>query len=109
MKRSEATQLIQDYKERLFNPLLDRQCVLTFGSHTITGVKIENVLLAKTTGLKNAPDKRLKEDKNYTPLLMEIKTSSGSLLFVIEDTTIAQVLNGTRLTIGEVKVELRLV
>lgn len=107
MKRSEANKLIAEYKERYFDDLKGSRCILEFGGHRVEGIAIADVVLAKTTGMKNTPDKRIRDTKQYTPMLMEIITNEGSLLFVIEDTSIATILNGIRLTIGENKVEIR--
>jgi hypothetical protein len=107
MKRSEAQQLIEDYRARYFNELQGSTCTLSFNGHTITGVAIADVLLAKTTGMKNAPNKRQKEDKQYTPLLMEVITNQGKLLFAIEDTAIAAIYGGIRLRVGELDIDIR--
>lgn len=107
MKPSEATQLITEYKERYFTDLLGMPCIVSFDVHTLPGVIIKDVRLAKVTGMKNAPDKRMADGKQYTPRLIQIETNDGSLFFVLEDITIAVIHNGIRITIGATSVEIR--
>lgn len=107
MKPSEATQLIAEYKERYFTDILNIPCILSFDVHTLRGIIIKDVYLAKVTGMKNTPDKRVSEGKQYTPRLMHIETNDGNLFFVLEDIKLAIITDGIRLTIGENKVEIR--
>lgn len=107
MKRSEAQQLIEEYRARYFNELQGSTCTLSFSGHTIAGVTLVDVILTKTTGMKNAPMKRLNEEKKYTPLVMEVMTNQGKLLFALEDTTIATIHNGIRMSVGDIDIDIR--
>ena len=98
--RTEAKQLVEQYKQRCAI-ILNKPCTITFDRHTLEHVVITDIQLAKTTGLKNAPDKRITEDgKNKSPFIFELIAEQGTLQFVLDDTQVCAVMNGIRFTVG---------
>jgi hypothetical protein len=54
--------------------------------HKFTELELISVEKQKTTGMKNAPEKRVKDGKAYTPAMLCLQFTGGnSLVFVIED------------------------
>lgn len=112
-RRTDAKQQIEEWKP-LFDILLNKPARLIFAKFDFPGVIVQSIELAKTTGMVNAPKKRIDSDgKPYTPNVMEITTNNGPpkgglLRFVIEDTTVAGIANGVRLTAGKTTIDLRL-
>lgn len=106
-RRGDAKALVERWA-KLFESYLNKDMTLSFaGKFKFTGVFIDRIELAKTTGMVNAPVKRMDGDKQYTPTVMQIVTSAGLLRFVVEDTTVAPLFNGIRLTTGVNEVDLR--
>lgn len=107
-RRTDGKQQVEEWKP-LFDILLNKPARLIFANFDFSNVIVLGVELAKTTGMLNAPKKRIDETgKQYTPTVMEITTNVGLLRFVIEDTTVAAIANGVRLIIGNTTVDLRL-
>lgn len=108
-KKSEAIELLKRY-EILFAPIINKPCTLTFDKHKIEHVNVLGIEIAKTTGMKNAPDKRQSEDgKNKSPMVFRVKTDQGDLIFTFDDTFISSLGNGIRLRVGEsLDVDLRM-
>lgn len=95
---------------KLFEPYIGKDMTLSFAhKFNFPGVYINRIELAKTTGMVNAPEKRIGDDnKPYTPTIMQIITSAGILRFVIEDTKIASLANGIRIITGVNEVDMRI-
>lgn len=102
MKRSEAMSIVAEHKSK-FNDIMDALCTVSFDKHVLSDVVIQDIRLAKVTGMNNAPSKR----DGKTPALLEIQTNCGSLFFVIEDTTIAAIHKGIRFIVGDMHIDLR--
>lgn len=106
-KRGDAKTQVELWA-KLFEPYLNRDMTLGFAhKFSFPGVFIDRIELAKTTGMVNAPDKRMESDKQYTPAVMQIITNAGKLRFVVEDTTIVSIANGLRLLTDANEVDLR--
>jgi hypothetical protein len=100
-KRSEAKSLLETY-HALFEKIINKPVVITFNKHRFDGVIITGIQIAKTTGMKNAPDKRITDEgKNKSPLLFEITTKAGNLQFSFDDTKVSSLTNGVRLSIPQ--------
>lgn len=107
-KRGDAKTQVELWA-KLFEPYLNRDMTLSFASKfSFPGVFISKLELAKTTGMVNAPEKRMDGDKQYTPAVMQIVTNAGLLRFVVEDTTVAAISNGIRLITAANEVDLRI-
>jgi len=107
MKKGDATQLIEQYKQLLI-PYLDTGLELSFGVHKTFGVIITGIELGKTTGMQNAPDKRITEDgKNKTPMIFNVITNDCVLVFIFEDTTVSPLFNGIRFKVGDMNIDFR--
>lgn len=107
-KRGDAKTQVEQWA-KLFEPYLNKDMTLSFASKfSFTGVFIDRIELAKTTGMTNAPDKRLDGDKQYTPAVMQIVTNAGLLRFVVEDTRVVAIANGVRLITDANQVDLRI-
>ena len=106
LTKKEAQQKVEQYTQ-LFQPLLNVPIRLTFGKFNIEQVVITELRMPKVSEI--TIDKRIKPDGNgqYTPLVMEIVTNEGKLLFIIEDAQVAAIVNGIRIDIGTTKVEMR--
>lgn len=107
-RRGDSKVLIEQWA-KLFEPYLNKDMTLSFAKFRYPGVIIRSIELAKTTGMVNAPDKRLDDNgKLYTPTVMQIITSAGVLKFVIEDTQIAALFDGIRLKTEANEIDLRI-
>lgn len=103
-KRSEAQTIIDQYKLLLEKDVLNKPCILTFGSHTYKNIIVSNIELSKTTGMVNAPKKRMDmEGKSRTPVLFQLNTDEGILYFVLDDTIVTPLHNGIRFRIKQNK------
>lgn len=97
----EAKELVSRYKA-LCMTLLNKPCILTFDKHIIEDVIILDIVLGKTTGLSNKPDKVETEDgKNRTPLVFNVITDSGTLIFLLDYTTVTPIVNGIRFSVAQ--------
>jgi len=78
--------------EKFFTDLYNKDVVLTIRSKQdevyhkfgpVTFITVEN---QKSTGMRNAPEKRVKEDKAYTPPMITLKfAGANDLVFIVED------------------------
>ncbi len=108
-KRGDAKTTVE-FWAKLFDSYLNKDMTLSFASKFVYNkVFISSIELAKTTGMVNAPEKRIDENgKQYTPAVMQIVTNAGLLRFVVEDTTVVAIANGVRLITGVNQVDLRM-
>ena len=81
--------------ESIFSEVLGKDVSITVRSkenqvwHKFDGVTLLKVENQKSTGMKNAPDKRMKDAKAYTPPMIALNFSEGNnLVFVVEDFTL---------------------
>lgn len=65
------------------------------------GITLTAVVPQKSTGMKNAPDKRIKDGKAYTPPMFALVFGNDRLVFVNEDTTTCVIYNGVRLVLDK--------
>lgn len=94
----EAKEKITKYKQ-LFELIIGKPCTLSFDMHRVEDVVITGIELGKTTGLKNAPEKRVLDGKNKSPMIFHVITNQGDLTFALDDTIITALSNGIRLTV----------
>lgn len=107
-KKSEVKPILEQY-QKLFAPYIQKLCTITFDKHILTNVRIYELALCNTTGLKNAPNKRTDSDgKQRSPLLFSIHTDSGDLQFCFDDTQVAPIMDGIRITVGSFVIDIRL-
>ncbi len=117
MKRVDAKEMLQQYQE-LIARIIDKPCTLTFDKHSFSNVIVKGIQLGKVTGMKNAPVKRMDDEgKMKSPMIFEIQTDQGNLVFPFDDTTVSALTNGIRLTVNlieplkdvdKIRVELRM-
>ena len=116
VSKADAKVKVAQYQE-LFKLIIGKPCKLSFDSHVFNDVIVHGIELGKTTGLKNAPDKRDWEGKNKSTIIFNILTDSGILTFALDDTTVTPLGNGIRLSVPlaqplgekrEITVDLRL-
>ena len=110
-KKADAVALLQRY-QLLLAPIIGKPCTLAFDKHNLEGVIVREIAIAKTTGMKNAPEKEQTEDgKNKSPMIFEVKTDQGTLIFTFDHTTVTALGNGVRFRVAAEKpydVDLRL-
>lgn len=106
-RRGDAKAQIEQWA-KLFEPYVNKNMTLSFGKFNFPDVFISKVEIANTTGMVNAPDKRMDGDKAYTPAVMQIVTNAGILRFIVESTVVVAITNGLRLITGVNKVDLRI-
>jgi hypothetical protein len=108
-RRTDAKTQVEKWA-KLIEPYFDKNMTLSFANKfNFPNVYISRVEIAKTTGMLNAPDKRVGEDgKAYTPPVMQVITNAGVLLFIIEGTRVAPLANGIRFITGINEVDLRI-
>jgi len=100
-KKADAVALLERYK-LLLAPIINKPCILAFDKHRLEGVIVREIAIAKTTGMKNAPDKVLTaEGKNKSPMIFELKTDQGNLVFTFDDTTVSALGDGVRFRIAQ--------
>lgn len=98
IKKKDTTEILKQYT-KLIEPLIGQECVLSFDMHNYGGIVISG-LAPKTVGsLKNTPDKREFEGKSRSPLMFEIQTNQGNLIFLFDDTEVYPLVNGIRLVV----------
>ncbi len=98
-RRKEASELLQQY-QKIFDRVMNKPVTIKFDMHKLEDVIVTGLALAKTTGMKNAPNKRITDDgKNKSPLLFEVQTADGNLQFAFDDTQVSPLTDGVRLTI----------
>lgn len=103
-KKSEVLELLKRY-ESILAPIINKPCTLTFDIHRIEHVNVHSIEIAKTTGMKNAPDKRQSDEgKNKSPMLFKLHTDQGDLFFAFDDTIVSSLGNGVRFRIAAEKV-----
>jgi hypothetical protein len=100
ISRKDAKEQLQEYKQ-MFAPIIGKPVIITFDKHIARDVIITDLDLVKTTGLKNAPNKRIIDDKHKTPMLFQIVADQCTLQFVFDDTTVSAITNGVRLSIQQ--------
>jgi uncharacterized protein YllA (UPF0747 family) len=78
--------------ESLFAPYLGKPVVITIRSlddqvsHKLGPIIFNSIENQKSTGMVNAPDKRVKDGKSYTPPMIALKfEDNNNLVFVAED------------------------
>jgi len=78
--------------ESLFAPYINKPIVITVRtkddqvSHKLGPVTFQSIENQKSTGMVNAPEKRTKDGKSYTPPMIVLKFEGGNnLVFVVED------------------------
>jgi len=78
--------------ESVFSEIMGRDVGITVRSksnevwHKFDGVTLLKVENQKSTGMKNAPDKRMRDTKAYTPPMIALNFSGGNnLVFIVED------------------------
>jgi hypothetical protein len=77
----------------------ERGEVAKFDNVSLTGIEVQ-----KSTGMKNAPNKRTKDGKSYTPPMFALVFGNNRLVFVNEDTTACVVYNGVKLILDNTTV-----
>lgn len=97
-------QFIKD-QQIVFSNFLGKSVQITFGPHSFTTV-LESVELARVGQMKNKPEMRIRDGKNYTPPCMLLKCSDGDLYFVIEDTKIIMTTLGITIHTQDVDVRI---
>lgn len=107
-RRGDAKTQVEQWS-KLFEPFVGKDMTLSFDKFSYAGVYIDRIELGKTTGMVNAPEKRISdENKPYTPAVMQIITNAGVLRFVIEDTQVVSIANGVRLITAANEIDLRI-
>lgn len=111
IEKKDAKVIIEDWK-RKFAGLLNTPVTVCFSTFNWPGIIITDIVLLNTTGMVNAPTKRKFESSNYTPIIIELVTidtvgEQGGFRFVVEDTKIAAITNGVRLTTAAVSIDIR--
>jgi hypothetical protein len=81
--------------EKLFSNFYSKDVKLTVRSkesevyHEFGPVTFLTVENQKSTGMRNAPDKRMRDDKAYTPPMITLKfAGANDLVFIVEDTQV---------------------
>lgn len=94
-KRADATIIVEQI-QALFTKYIDKRMRLQFDKFDFP-IIIHSIILAKLSDLDNKPVYRHSADKKYRPPVMTIKTNAGELHFIIEDITIAAIVDGIQL------------
>jgi len=106
VSRKDGQEQVNKYKE-VFKPFINRAGTISFDTH-ILPITLLDITLANTTGMTNAPDKRLTSDgKNKTPLVMQLTTDAGNLFFILDDIVVSSLTNGFRITLDKTIVDMR--
>lgn len=110
-KKADAVALLERYK-LILAPIIGKPCTLIFDKHKLEGVTVREIAIAKTTGMKNAPDKEQTEDgKNKSPMIFQVTSDQGTLIFTFDHTSVTSLGNGVRFRVASEKpydVDLRL-
>ena len=77
-----------------------------FTAHQLGPIKFIGMAKQKLTEMVNAPDKRTKDGKSYTPVMFALLFEGDSrLVFVEEDTTVVVKSDGVRLILDNLYVD----
>lgn len=90
----------------LFAPLLDKQVTFSFAKFSFP-ITLQEIKLARLGDMTNAPEKR-KDEKYYTPPVMQITTSDGTLYFVLEDIEVVAIAGGLRIITAANNIDFRI-
>lgn len=97
--------------ESIFDSIKGKQVAIEvvrngFTSHKLGPIVFLGVTKQKLTDMVNAPDKRVKDGKSYTPVMFALMFDGDSrLVFVEEDTTIVVKSDGVRLILDNLYVD----
>lgn len=74
--------------------------------HKLGPVTITSLEMQKSTGMKNSPEKRVKDGKAYTPTMVAIVFESARLVAVLEDVKFLARHRGVRLQFDNYSVDM---
>jgi hypothetical protein len=95
----------------LFDDLIDKEVSITVRNestvlHKLGPIMLKGAGMQKLSTLKNAPDKRERDGKMYTPPMFTLWFDKDScLVFIIEDTTITARYKGVCLVLDKLYVD----
>lgn len=90
----------------VIQPWLHKSMLLKFDRFCFP-IIMGGIELIKTSKIKPPLEKRINtEGKQYTPNAFMITTDVGELVFIMEDTTIASVMQGFQLTVGDTTIRI---
>lgn len=99
LKKKEAVEKLQLYKD-LFSKVIGKECTIKFDMHEASGFIVTGIELQTLAGVKNKPDKVILEDgKRKSPMMFVIENNQSPLIFIFDDTIIAPLSNGIRITV----------
>lgn len=98
-KKKEAVELLQQYKA-LFASYIGKELTLSWNVHSYDGVIIKDITQITLQNVKTKPNKREYEGRQKSPMMFQIETNQGNLVFVFDDTIVSPLVNGIRLTVA---------
>lgn len=98
-KKKDAVEQLQLYQQ-LIAGLIDKECTIKFDMHQSNGFIINGIKLQTLQGIKNKPEKRSFDGKQKSPMMFVIENNQAPLIFAFDDTSIAPLSNGIRITVA---------
>lgn len=98
-KKKEAVEQLQLYKD-LFAKIIGKECTIKFDMHEASGFIVTDIRQQTLAGVKNKPDKVDYEGKKKSPMMFVIDNNQAPLIFIFDDTIIAPLSNGIRITVS---------
>ncbi len=97
-KKKDAVEQLELYR-LLFAKILNKECTIKFDMHESSGFIVTGIEIQTLQGVKNKPDKVEYEGKRKSPMMFVIENNQAPLIFTFDDTIIAPLSNGIRITV----------
>lgn len=97
-KKKDVQELITQYKE-LFSSIFNKECTVKFDMHSSEGFIVTDIIQKNIGDVKHKPTKITYEGKQRSPMLFEIVNNQAAMIFTFDDTIVAPLRNGVRLTV----------